>query len=310
MALMARLLLLLALTAAAAATIDIPASGSMKDVDVPALYAQTRLKPAPKHNRYRSVRNPEPSEYVAPSAIPDEWDWRNVNGTSFVTRGLNQHIPQYGGSCFAHGALSSLADRIKIARRAQWPDYAAAIQYILNCGADVAGTCYGGTHLGVYQFAEDNGVPIDTCLQYIAKEEECKDINTCRTCSWPPGAGFCRPVANFSRIFVSEYGMVAGEQAMKAEIYKRGPIATCIASEVLDTYQSGIITQTKPRLVDHVVSIVGWGVDRPTNTPYWIVRNSWGEYWGEFGWFRILRGQNAAGIEMFGAWATPVLPIE
>ena len=42
--------------------------------------------------------------------LPDDFHWGNVNGVSYLTHSLNQHVPQYCGSCWAHGALSSLAD--------------------------------------------------------------------------------------------------------------------------------------------------------------------------------------------------------
>ena len=48
---------------------------------------------------------------VSSSALPTGWDWREKG---LMSTDLNQHIPVYCGSCWAHAAFSSLADRIKV----------------------------------------------------------------------------------------------------------------------------------------------------------------------------------------------------
>ena len=90
---------------------------------------------------------------------------------------------------------------------------------------------------------------------------------------------------------------------MQKEIFARGPISCGIdASPILD-YQGGIVTKGG-FMVDHVISVVGWGND-PDQGKYWIVRNSWGEYWGEMGYIRVKMGGNVLKLESQCAWAVP-----
>merc|ERR1719506_2743772 len=39
---------------------------------------------------------------------------------------------------------------------------------------------------------------------------------------------------------------------------------------------------------------------------YWLVRNSWGTYWGDAGWFKIRRGDDHLSIESNCSWAVPL----
>lgn len=163
-------------------------------------------------------------QYTVPDAdLPTAWDWRNVSGTNFLSWTKNQHIPTYCGSCWAQGTTSALADRFQIGLNLTY-QLGLAVQVILNCGA--GGSCEGGNSGPVYSFAHSQGIPDETCQNYLATDPDratCSDIQQCKTCSWFDQP--CEAVKPYRRYFASEYGSVSGATNIKKEIYKRGPVA-------------------------------------------------------------------------------------
>merc|ERR1711939_604095 len=105
---------------------------------------------------------------------------------------------------------------------------------------------------------------------------------TCSTFS--DNGGHCAALDKYPNATISDYGPVSGEAAMMREIFNRGPISCGIDAGPTLNYTGGIIDEQGKK--------------------FWIVRNSWGEYWGENGYIRVARGNNALYLESTCAWAS------
>merc|ERR1719231_2223125 len=297
---MLRLIALAAVIAAASA-----------NVRLNEVWNQAQTEAAGLVHRGNFTTSPLPHEYIATESLPTNFSWCDKDGVNYCTKSLNQHIPQYCGSCWAHGSVSALGDRIKIKRGGKGIDINLSVQHILNCGE--VGSCHGGSVDGPYQWLHSiskktgSGISYDTSNPYMACSSEstegfcahakweCTADNVARTCSTFPPEGFCGPITNYPNATISEYGSISGADAMAKEIYARGPIACGIDAAPILKYTGGVVSEAGDG-VDHVISVVGWGTEG--DKEYWIVRNSWGEYWGE-------KGNNALHLEDQCAWAVP-----
>jgi C1A family cysteine protease len=106
-----------------------------------------------------------------------------------------------------------------------------------------------------------------------------------------PFGEVCRELLKFPNATVAEYGTIKLQEEDKsamnvmrkvqAEVFARGPVVASINGGALHSYRGGIINDTtSSKNVTHAVSIVGWDVDANDGSTHYIVRNSWGEYFG------------------------------
>jgi C1A family cysteine protease len=85
----------------------------------------------------------------------------------------------------------------------------------------------------------------------------------------------------------------SSEKALLSAIAMQ-PISVAIQADqfVFQFYKTGVITDDscgQSGAVDHGVLAVGYGTDLDTQEPYFLVKNSWGETWGDSGYVKIGR---------------------
>lgn len=175
------------------------------------------------------------------------------------------------GSCWAVAAASVASDKCCIEHK----DYGwLSPQELVSCDKDNRG-CKGGLALRAFQYIHKHGLVSLQCMPYKAKDTECakkcdngKDWAKSHNCK-------CGEIIDCSGFDRLKTCLMEGPVAARMTVYKD-----------FMSYKSGIYCRTKDssRVGSHAIKCVGYGDE--TN-PYVYCANSWGNGWGEKGYFRI-----------------------
>lgn len=194
-------------------------------------------------------------------------DWRNVEGTAYVSPVKNQGSC---GSCWAFATAAGLESQAMISTGGLPIDLSE--QTLVSCSG--AGSCTSGSIGVASNFLRDVGIPVESCFKYTASNNVC--TNACL--NWQDAAYRITGwhVASTKTVTVDD---------MKNALYSYGPfIATMLVYNDFASYRSGVYSYTTGSYLGaHAVLVVGFDDEQRAL----IVKNSWGSGWGEAGYFMI-----------------------
>ena len=220
-------------------------------------------------------------------ALPSAFDWRAKDGHSYIGAVRDQGTC---GSCYAFGATACAEGTYNVATGrydSNTADFSEA--YIAWCLSTMSAysSHFSGCNGADYDYMElqalvDVGTVDDSYFPYTTTATQ--------TC---PSATTSAPktkFASWSRVPCLDAA------AIKTAIMTYGVVdAAVYVSTSFQNYTGGVYTDTYTACsgspcyntsTNHAIALVGWGTDA-TYGDYWILRNSWGNSWGESGYMRL-----------------------
>ncbi|XBH93778.1 hypothetical protein VPH35_084649 [Triticum aestivum] len=238
-----------------------------------------------KTTRRSFLREMAGSAHDAPvlptDGLPEDFDWRDHGAVGPVK---NQGSC---GSCWSFSASGALEGANYLATGKM---EVLSEQQLVDCDHECdpaepdscdAG-CNGGLMTSAFSYLlKSGGLEREKDYPYTGKDGTCKFEKSKIAAS----------VQNFSVVAVDE-------EQIAANLVKYGPLAIGINAAYMQTYIGGVsCPYICGRHLDHGVLLVGYGASgfapsRFKEKPYWIIKNSWGENWGDKGYYKICRGSN------------------
>ncbi|KAJ8726657.1 hypothetical protein PYW07_001355 [Mythimna separata] len=204
---------------------------------------------------------------------PESFDWRQHNA---VSRVKNQG--QCGG-CYAFSASGNIEGQYAIKHGSL---IELSEQQIIDCDKGSKG-CRGGSMPASFRsIIQQGGIETEDDYPYEASQSYCR---------FTPGIAAVR-------LTDCNLYSLRSQEKLKQLLYHNGPISIGVQASSFQGYHGGIMSDEHCNSgdVNHGVLLVGYGTEN--GRPFWTVKNSWGENFGEHGYIRIQRGDSAASCGM------------
>lgn len=239
-----------------------------------------RLPPAIIFDKAMETRRIEPERTEgAEAALPPRFDWRDSEIMTPVKNQMNL------GSCGVFAAVAVMESLIK-KETGQTVDLSE--QQVINGSPDFAPS--GISSVDAMKYIKAHGLALEERLPYLDK----------RTEEMPEGPPDHR-LADYRPVYTYRLALADKITTIKRALLDHGPVATnMILYRDLDRYRRGLYLHDgkSEEQGGHWVVIVGWRDDPDVKSGgSWTCRNSWGEKWGEDGYFHIAYGE--CGVDDF-----------
>nr|XP_033497524.1 cathepsin K [Epinephelus lanceolatus] len=185
------------------------------------------------------------------------------------------------GSCWAFSSAGALEGQLA-KKTGQLMDLSP--QNLVDCVTENDG-CGGGYMTNAFKYVVDNGgIDSEEAYPYIGEDQPCRYNST----------GMAAQCKGYKEI------PEGNEHALAMALFKHGPVSVGIDATLssFQFYTKGVYydRNCNKEDINHAVLAVGFG-QNTKGKKYWIVKNSWGETWGNKGYIMMARNRdNLCGI--------------
>jgi len=218
--------------------------------------------------------------------LPEQVDWASFGAVSSI-----QNQGSCGG-CWAFATVGAIEGLLYIQNKTL---YQLSPQQLIDCSSSFGNEgCNGGL--------------MDDAFKYVL---QAGGVETEKDYPFRRHNGKCQADEKKYVGRIQSYADVPirNELQLKAAVAQQ-PVAVGIQASqgTFMYYHSGVISSGCGTNLDHAVLVVGYGEE--AGKPYWLVKNTWGAYWGEKGFVKILREDaNDATTGMCGIASMPSYPL-